>query len=267
MPPEFHEVDESRMQQEHSREVKRENPGGKFPLLFLKEGETVVRVLPPWSDEGIWYRKIFEHPAKNANGFFEPVICPKKMEDSECPFCEEGNKLYHAGGEDNVKAAKELRWQTKYFLNVGVISSPDPETNLKSGVKILKIGKKILDQILDYDQDASGGWGDITNLKGGLNLKIVRRGTGQFGTEYQVKPIPKRTNILDQFKEAGVESVEPFDLDAVVEIKSVDELKNVLHSQGKKVGDDFLEGLEDKNPEVPDVQSDAPSPPPPPKVS
>lgn len=265
-----HKVNKDRMQEEYNREVKRENPNRpQFPILFLKEGETKLRVLPPWSEEGVWYRKTHEHPAY-VNGFFNPVACPKKMAESDCPFCDESDRLYKLGGEANVEAAKKFRWSTKFFMNVVVHDSPDKERgNLNYGVQVLKVGKKILDQILNYDQDASEGWGDITDLNKGYDLKITRRGKDQYNTEYTVMAAKNATDIEAELAKAGIKTIELVDLDNVVNVLPFGELKAIMLNNHEDAGadDDSAETTptEESDPEVPvTTSSSTPAPPPPP---
>lgn len=261
-------VNKEKMQEEYKKEVKRENPNkSAFPILFLKEGETKLRVLPPWSAEGVWYRKTHEHPAY-VNGFFNPVACPKKMANQPCPFCEESDRLYKLGGEENIEAAKKFRWSTKFFMNIVVHDSPDKERgNLNVGVQVLKVGKKILDQILNYDQDASEGWGDITDLENGYDLKITRRGNEQYNTEYTVMAAKNPTNIVEDLKKAGIKNIELVDLDDVVTVLTYNELKAIMLNNHEEVGKEEtpVTGTGDFNPEVPNLTTSTVAPPPPPR--
>ena len=45
-------------------------------FLFLKEGTTQLRVLPPYSKRGSWFREVREH-AGRLNGEFTTITCPK----------------------------------------------------------------------------------------------------------------------------------------------------------------------------------------------
>jgi len=200
---------------------------GIQPFVFLKEGITQVRILPPYSARGIWCREVREHQV-TIEGRFLTFPCPRFLEDSACPFCEEGGRLHSMGDEDNVEAAKAFRPKRTFLFNALILSSPGSQLDLKSGVKVLKVGKTVRDQVLDLDQDKAGGWGNVYDLEAGFDLRITGKGAGR-AREYIVKGVPGRTNILDQLKAQGLTiTLKPIDLDTLLPPQPYAKLAQVL---------------------------------------
>lgn len=197
-------------------------------MLFLKKGVTQVRVLPAYSEKGRWYRQIKEIPL-HINGKYSPVVSPATNGDP-CPFEREGRRLYNLKGEENIELAKRFRPRNSFLFNVVVMEWPDEfDIDIEQCVKVLKCGIKVKEQILDFDQDHSGGWGDITSLEKGFNLRITRAGQGRNDTTYTVKGVPGRTNILDWLDEKGfTQELRPHNLDDLYQPPSAEEMEELL---------------------------------------
>jgi hypothetical protein len=202
-------------------------PENNSNILFLKKGVTQLRVLPAYSETGQWFREVREVPLF-LEGKFRPQVSPSTI-GKPCPFTQEGQKLYNLGGEENVEKAKKFRPRAGYIFNVLVHSTPDGVVDVNECVKVLKCGVKVYRQILDFDQDIAGGWGDITNLENGFDLRITRTGTGRNDTEYVVKGIPGRTNALEYLETKGfAQELHPYNLDEMFAPKSYEELNEML---------------------------------------
>ena len=200
---------------------------GIQPFVFLKEGITQVRILPPYSARGIWCREVREHQV-TIEGRFLTFPCPRFLEDAACPFCEEGGRLHSMGDEDSVEAAKAFRGKRAFLFNALIYSAPGSNLDLRSGVKVLKVGKTVRDQILDLDQDTAGGWGNIYNLEAGHDLRITGLGAGR-ERKYIVKGVPGRTDILAQLKAQGVATIlKPIDLEGLLPAQPYAKLAQAL---------------------------------------
>ena len=217
--PVFYQRDEASLAEEHRRDqrARSDEEGGRVPYLFLSNGVTSVRILPPYSAAGKFCLEIKEHSATR-DGRYSPVPCGRHY-GIDCAFCNEGERLYEVGSEDSIEAAKELRPKSSFLFNVLVNSTPDGKGNLSQNVKVMKSGVGVKRDILDLDQDAAGGWADITNLSNGVDLRITRRGQGRFNTKYSVKPVPNRTGLVDLLAPAGltVNDLTLWNLDEVTE--------------------------------------------------
>ena len=203
---------------------------GNSPVVFLKEGVTQIRILPPYSEKGIWCKEAREHSV-TIDGKFSTVYCPKYHADSECPFCEEGHRLYEMGDEASVTASKEFKPKKAFLFNVIIFSAPGGALDAKKGVKVLKTGITVKRNVFDLDQDAAGGWGNITDLEKGFDIRITATGQNR-NREYIIKGIPQRTNVLDVLKAQGVDvsKITPVNLDSLVTVKTYAALKNLLES-------------------------------------
>lgn len=203
----------------------RDDDGGK--VVFFKSGVTHCRILPPHEDAPSWFRGYKEHGLR-PNGKFQTFTCPLSIDaDDACPICEEGKELYEALGEANIKRAKNLYAKSAFLYNAYVYSNPDSK-GLKDGIVILKSGVKVYKQLMEFDNDPAGDWGDISNLQDGIDFRITRKGKGRFDTEYVVSPVPTRTNIIEKLEAEGFEIGAPNDLTAVYPPKSFEELQVAL---------------------------------------
>jgi hypothetical protein len=218
-------------------------------FLFLKKGTTHLRILPAYSEKGSWFREVKEISWHNEEGKYAPLVSPATNGDP-CPFLNEGKRLYELGGEENVEASKEFRPRSNFLFNVIVKSTPDGEVPIDECVKVLKCGVTVKRQILDLDQDFAGGWGDITNLEQGIDIRITRSGNGRFDTEYNVKGVPDgRGSILAYLEEKEYKrDLNPHNLDELFAPKSFEELTVLLERKKADVA-----GLSQQPQELGDV--------------
>lgn len=210
-------------------------------LIFLKNGTTQLRFLPAYSDKGIWCREIREI-ALTIDGKYSPQVSPSTF-GKPCPFKAEGERLYKLGGEKNIAMAKALRPRSSFLFNVVVKSAPGVELDIEQCVKVLKCGKKIKTDLFDLDQDFNGGWGDITNIEKGFDIRITKTGQGVTDTKYITKGVPNRSNLLE-WLEANhfTQELRPHDLDKMFEPAAYEELVVLL--------EDFKKQLEDGQPQI-----------------
>jgi hypothetical protein len=271
----FYKVNTDAMKQEHERSRERDNENS-FPMVFLKEGISHLRVLPPYSEKGVWLREIREHGLR-IQGKFTSLTCLSIINET-CPICEEGRALYRKDAADteekeaNVAKAKELSARSAFLFNVLVKTSPDGGS-LKDGVKVLKAGATVKRELMEYDQDVAGGYGDITNLNSGFDVRITRKGQ-KLKTTYSVKAVPQKTDILEELTEVGfdIDNLTPLNLDEVYPPRSYDEVKAMFEESQKEPG--FENFVEPEAPnhtpqelKVPKADSTTPTAPPPPSES
>jgi hypothetical protein len=198
----------------------------KGKVLFLKTGITHCRILPPHVDAPSWFREYKEHKLR-PEGKFGTYTCPKSTGDKPCPVCEEGTRLYDEKTEVSILAAKSLYAGKAYLYNAYVYNSPDGK-GLKDGIVVLKSGVKVFKQLMEYDNDPAGDWGNISDLKNGIDFRIERKGQGKLGTEYSAIPCREHSNIFEKLAAEGYEIGTPVDLTSVYPPKTYDELKEVL---------------------------------------
>lgn len=226
-------------------------------FLFLKRGTTHVRILPAYNEKGQFFKEVKEVPWTNEDGKYSPIVSPA-TNNQPCPFVEEGTRLYKAGGEENVEKSQAFRPRSQFLFNVVVKSTPDGEVPVEQCVKVLKCGTSVKRQLLDLDSDVAGGWGDITNLEKGIDVRITREGTSRNDTTYTVKGLPGgRTNILEWLEEKGFsQELRPHDLDEFYTPRSYEELVPLVEM--KKAQFNLADPFEDVKSE--DTEEEMPIP-------
>ncbi len=195
----------------------RMNRGGGPSMKFWKPapGKNVVRVLPPWTDEGVFanqfYREVHQHwnVAGEDTG---PTLCPKKTPeastDKDCPICDFVEQL--RARKNDVEAqelAKELRAKLAYFVSIVDINDPvysakdiaewkkdrpDSECPFEAGdvkIQCYAATSTTFDAILNI---VLANEMDITDLSEGYNVVITKQGKG-LQTKYTVTPELKKT--------------------------------------------------------------------------
>jgi hypothetical protein len=223
LPEGFGQADPDFMKEAYAEAKKERSDSGD--VLFLKSGVTHVFVLPPHKDSPSWFREYREHGLR-PDGKFTTLTCPKGQGDP-CPICERGTELWDEKTEESIKAAKRLNAKKAFLYNVFVFSSPDGKA-LKDGIHTLKSGVTVYKELMEYDSDDAGGWGDITNLLSGVEFRIERKGKGRFDTTYSAKPVPVRTNLIEKVAAEGFEIGTPTDLNKVYPARKYDELVDLL---------------------------------------
>jgi hypothetical protein len=186
---------------------------GSGTFFKAKGGKNTIRILPPWSAEGIWYKEATMHYSLVNEQGQERVYPCLKMFDEECPVCNQAD-LMREGSKEDQKAADRLRPRTKYFANI---------IDRKSGkVMIWSFSAKILGVLLSYCGDPD--YGDLTHPEEGFDVIIERTGTGMLDTRYNIRVRPRPSAIDIEGWENKL-----FDLDKeVVNEISFDELEAIV---------------------------------------
>ena len=151
-------------------------------LFFkAKEGLNIVRILPPWNDQGDPFYEATLHYGLKMEGKMVTVPGPHPI------IMKEIEKLEKAGREDS-KLAKRLAPRIKFYANI---------LDRKTGkVSIWGFSRKILKTILGYMGDPD--YGDITDPDRGHDLVIDREGSGMNDTRYEVRIKPKPSELGDE---------------------------------------------------------------------
>lgn len=187
----------------------RKNSGNDFQKVNFwkpKVGQNKIRILPPWTKEGVHAGSFWREAAQHWNVSDEnkaPILCPNKTPDLKlpCPICEFVAEL--KADKKNVQAqelAKELRAKTTWFFNIVDLSDsvytvsdvaeaktarPDSEPAFAPGdlkVQVFAAGAGIFNDIVTF---VSENKLDITLIDGGHDINITKSGKG-LNTEYTV---------------------------------------------------------------------------------
>ena len=151
-----------------------------------KEGMNNVRILPPWNDEGVFYKEVPSHFSVGPQN--KMFVCNAKLGHGSCVVCDTVTKLLQSSSKDDVKLAEDMRVQLRVLYNI--VDLDDPAI----GVQIMSTGPKIFRDVLSYFADPE--WGDLTDPETGYDISIQRSGTG-FQTQYTVRPKKNPSPIAD----------------------------------------------------------------------
>jgi hypothetical protein len=206
---------------------------GGVKAFYLQPGVTNVRILPPFSEKGVWYREIREYNLV-VDGQRRVFTAP--ADGDVDPIEEKRQALLSAGGDFNIKAAEGIKANRRYLLNALVWVAP-PNTEFARGVVVaLKVPVTVKRHLLEMDRDVQGGWANITDPNNGVNIKISRTGKG-LNTEYSVSPMPNRSNLTNDLAAVGVDvnALQLFNLDELYPALPTEELRRVASKVGNVV--------------------------------
>ena len=164
-----------------------------------KVGYNNIRFLPPYSEKGIPYKKVWMHYGvgeENAS-----VICPRKMTTDpevllgdrvpvrKCPICALVEKLFHSENPRALEKAKALSAKPRYYYNILDLD------NLKAGVQVYSAPAKIHDDLAKIWSNPK--FGDVFDPESGFDFVLHREGTG-ITSRYSLQIAdPNRTPIPD----------------------------------------------------------------------
>jgi hypothetical protein len=196
-------------------------------------GRHTYRILPTWrlntmpeeaakEAQPFWHDFAMHWVRTEKNGKPTAYICLEKTFGADCPVCSAiGRGISASNDDETVELLKDANASQKYLFNVLHRSSTDKPNE----VQVLEVGNKIFEQILEFVTE----YGDITDLADGLDLIIVREGSG-LDTKYTVMPAGKSKPV-----DKGVME-QIFDLDAVVKQENETKLNLALDNLSKVSG-------------------------------
>ena len=213
--------------QVYERDVKAiESDGRASATHSLRAGTTTIRVLPPYSKKGLWYRRIHEYYFRlGQSHVFMPS--PRDYGDPD-PIWDYCDEVFASGDKQKMEVVKEWRPREVYLINAFIFSEPEQQKPYES-VVALKIPKKVQRMLKTLDIDASTGYGDITHLHNGYNINVNKTGKG-LTTEYQVNPHRAASNLFEELKKRGLDlnAMTLHNLDEVYPAKPTVEVQDIL---------------------------------------
>lgn len=139
------------------------------------EGVNVLRFLPKLKGWPALFKVVREHYINTPTGR-RNYVCPRVFNE-QCAQCDYANELRGSP----AKADQDLAYQL--FSKKQVYARMVDRNDADKGVQIYKFGKGIHTDLMDLIEEE----GDFTHPTKGYDVKIRRRGTTQFDTEYKVK--------------------------------------------------------------------------------
>ena len=197
-------------------------------LIFPKTGTLRVRIKNPGDDQEIGIEVIQFYLGQELGGVISPATF-----DEPCPFMEMYDELKSSKNSKDKALAGKLVPKRKYVIGGDVYKDDkgkEVDTDkINRGILIPRgVYQDIIDLYLDEDE-----WGNMTDPVEGYDIKINRSGSTMTDTSYSVTPCSKKP--LPKERRSNI------DLEAIVrkEIKTYDELEELLGKYLVTIGDDF----------------------------
>lgn len=145
-----------------------------------EKGKNIIRILPPWSEEGYWYKDALRHyvPGKGKTGEGKGVIPCSANDGSRCAICDMRTKLGESAKPSRQKMADELKPSREYYVNLVDMNNAD------AGVQVGRLAESVINKLLEYMLEPE--WGDFTDPHEGYNVILTRTGEG-LKTQYDVR--------------------------------------------------------------------------------
>lgn len=203
------------------------NRRGTGNFYYFRAGKTVMRILGPYSNKGVWFKPFLSYYFKLGDQAMT-LISPRDSGGVD-PIYEHGAKLYKSGDEQMVEQAKQFRPRRRFLVNAVILSDPAAKS-IKDGIQVVELPSKVKEELVNYDTNVDEGYGDITNLQTGRNITIEKTGENLM-TRYSVRPHVQSSNLFDLAKENGIDinNWTLPNLDEAAEPASVEELQEVLN--------------------------------------
>lgn len=210
-------------------EIKNDARGsnGGSNLLSLSEGDTLLRIMPPWAAGKRYYRAYKMHfglpelvnYGLEVDGWFNSPCLADAT--GKCPICALANKAKALGTRNAdpvlLNLSKTIRAKQQYVANVVDMN------NIGEGVMILPFGKKIFEDL----QALFARKGNVTHPITGFNLVVTKREIpNQRWFDYSVS-LDEKVDISDQWDNFKGQL---HDLDAFPKLPSYEEVSNKIES-------------------------------------
>lgn len=156
----------------------------KFPV-----GKTKIRVLPSWRDGDMQFWHDFgTHYIKDTKGETAAIyVCTDKTFGRDCEVCKSiGMGIKNAHDDETIELMKDANAGQQYLMNALIRG----DANNKEPV-LLAVGINLFSDICDIIEE----YDDITDLDNGIDLTIVREGSGRNDTKYTVIPAAKSAKV------------------------------------------------------------------------
>jgi hypothetical protein len=214
---------------ETDREESKKASSGKM-LGKLAEGKTVLRMLPPRKGSScktpwrvVWMHYVSIPGLQNDVSF----VCPRMEAKLPCQVCTRARQMEASSNPVDQERGRKLMPSRQLFANVIKRAAPE------DGVKIWRFGKKVHEQLQEIRDPDQGLGLNFTHPVNGRDLIVLRKGTGQFDTEYKVNVDPKGDSPLSQdATELRAFLEQMHNLDALAVVPSDQEIRELL--SGKK---------------------------------
>lgn len=159
--------------------------GGGADFLKMTDGKHLLRILPTWKEDGLFYQKVGFHRPPGRDQVSKKVICPDYTfgKKGTCPICKAKQRVYKQLGKD---AAKDYAFQKRAYLNVLDMKAGDGQ------VKVFEAPATVMNPILNFMAEEDSD--QLVDLNEGFNILITRKKDGGF-TKYEVMVKPGQFDL------------------------------------------------------------------------
>lgn len=191
-------------------------------FIKLEDGDNIVRILPPKEEGGEFFVATAIHRIEGGKQW----RCRKVTHNEQCPICDlyfslwkRHNDTAGKGAESFFsKEARKIKPNKRYFMN-----ALDRRT---SEVKVLSVGSKVFEKVLQSMVDPDEPLGDVTDPKTGYDLKIVKVPIkNQPWPDYSNTKFRAKPSLLGTPAEVASYMEQAFDLSKFVSLEDYDEMK------------------------------------------
>lgn len=157
--------------------------GGEWSFFIIKVGETRMRPLPVPPDTEFAVEVQYIYLGKELGGFISPATWGNK-----CAAMEAYNSLSASKDSKDQAIAKKIKPKRKFVMpHIRYNDLKGQEVDTERGEKLLLLTSGQYQDLIDFYLDTDEA-GDFTDPATGYDIKYGRTGTGQFDTEYTVRP-------------------------------------------------------------------------------
>ena len=199
---------------------------GNGDRLKLKQGQNILRFLPPPVGRRQPFAIIYQHWVTTAESKRVPMNCARMMAKQRCAACEKMDDLLRSNNSADKAAAED--WKAKRSVAVNVIDREDEDR----GVQLLNFGDMILKQLIAIRKDARAG-GDFTDAEDGFDIIIERTGEKK-STKYAVRGARNTTPLHEDPSVAAGWIDNQVDVDRLKLVPSYDDQLEMLGGEAPR---------------------------------
>lgn len=218
---------------------------GSARFLRFAEGDTVIRLLPPIPGQKVPWAFVNNHFAQMPTGNWEAINCPQ-TDGKMCAICNKVSELYNSKDEENIKIAKKIKKNKKYYYNVLLISSPHPDFSRSEGqVFVMQVGPKINDIIQRDLKDSDIGLA-LFNPVDGFDFSITSKKNAAGLPNYDLSKTGRKKYCVVKSEEELKEIMEQrMDLQSFTQIASLEETSTWINNYYANI-EDMMENSHNK---------------------
>ncbi len=242
--------------------VESANVGGGADFWTPPEGESRIRVMPPW-DEGVEEFWFVTGTHFNVGPDERAVPCPELSGVADSCFLCRLVKRLARGDEDEAAEAEAMGARPRYLLNIVDLEKP------QDGVQVWPAPKTIFRQLKKFWLNEED-YGDFTSFEEGFDIIVEKLGSG-INTKYDATPtrpkvfpsdklINHRSDTVgEMFEQLSNEEYELPDLSEVQGFIEDDEMERTYKGlSGGRSRTESKDSNGDNADEEPDAEADPP---------